>query len=147
MVHIPPLNTHTPFFQGAWLQHPTDQPGLLRSLGSHWSPSHPPFPGCTWDLTEARVLPGAPLPLPLPGGSPKSAPPPPAPVHTRPEPGTIQEAIGSLRGKQADPGEALRGGGLGGRESRAASRAAPAPPPPSSGARPRGPRTDLAPIS
>lgn len=118
MVHIPPLNTHTPFFQGAWLQHPTDQPGLLQSLGSHWRPSHASFPGCTWDLTEARVLPGAPLPLPLPGGSPKSAPPPPAPVHTRPEPGTIQEAIGSLRGKQADPGEALRGGGLGGPRER-----------------------------
>lgn len=102
-----PLNTHTPFFQGAWPQHPKDEPGTVLSSKQPLEPLSPPFPGSTWALTEGRGLPGAPLPLPQ--GSPESAPPPLATPPTRP--GTVQEAIGSLRGKRTDPGEALRGGG------------------------------------
>lgn len=104
--HPPPV--HTPLsFKGRGTRTPKMSQGQFSAPSSLWSPFHRPSTGCTWDITASRVLPRAPLPLPQ--GNPESAPPPPATPHTRP--GTVQEAIGSLGGKRADPGEALRGEG------------------------------------
>lgn len=74
-VHIPP-RTHTPLsFKGRGPGTPQISPRAVPVSRQSMGPFSPPFPGCTWDLTGFRVLPGA--PLPLPGGSSESAP-----VHT-----------------------------------------------------------------
>lgn len=53
-VHRTP-NTHTPFFQGAWPRHPTDEPGAAPGSRQPLEPLSPPFPGCIWDFAASRA--------------------------------------------------------------------------------------------
>lgn len=95
-------NTHPSFFQGAWPQHPTDEPGA--APGPRRPPellSPPSWAGPV--VSERAWVPGVAIPSPKP---PDRAPRPPAPPPTRPR--DAQEP--SERPLEAtDPGEAPRG--------------------------------------
>lgn len=140
--HSPP-NIHTPFFQGAWPQHPTEEPGQFQSLGSHWCPLtrlSPAAPGISQRLWTS---------LETCSPFPKAAPNQPCRPQLRctPGPRVSRKQLEASKGRGLTLERPCEGEAEEAQESGVASRAAPTTPPPSPGVRPCGPGTDTAPIS